>query len=60
MEEGFMLVKEMGLSWNAMTMMPSRERNWLLDRLVRYFDEKAAAISKADGGGGGKGNLGVG
>jgi hypothetical protein len=60
MEEGFLLTKEMGLSWNAMTMMPSRERNWLLDRLARFFEESAAAQENADSGSGGKGNLGVG
>ncbi len=60
MEEGFLLTKEMGLSWSAMTSMESRERNWLLDRLARYFEERAAAQDKADGGSGGKGNLGVG
>lgn len=55
-----MLVKEMGLSWNAMTMMLSRERNWLLDRLERFFKEKADAIEKSNSGSGGRGNLGVG
>lgn len=46
MEDGFLLAKEMGQNWSEITSMASIERNWLVDRLVKYNQDRADAIDR--------------
>lgn len=55
MEDGFMLAKEMGQNWSEVIEMASIERNWLLKRLSRYYQERADEIDRAIPKGRGKG-----
>lgn len=58
MEECFALAKELNQSWEVIERMTTRERKWLMDRLIRFYEEQKAEEEKlandhrASGGGG--------
>lgn len=47
MEEAFLLVKELSVTWSDVEAMEVRERRWLLSRLEKWSRDKQRAYERA-------------
>jgi hypothetical protein len=57
MEQGFVLTKEMSLSWADVELMEARERLWLVERLYKWYEDRNREAEKSGGGARGGGGM---
>lgn len=60
MEQGFLLVKELSVSWEDVEHMPARERLWLCQRIEKWYEDQEREWKKEESKSRGKsGRIGV-